>query len=93
MPVNRSQFESVANRLPIGRDPAAVRQRIEAMEQLLERAFTLPGTNYRIGLDVIFNEIAAFPLQPLAHVLGVRASSCAEEFKPGHGRSPPEFRE
>ena len=57
MPVNRSQFETAVNRLPIGRDPAAVRQRIEAMEILLERAFTLPGTNYRIGLDVILDLI------------------------------------
>ena len=38
--------------LSTGRDPAAVRQRIEAMERLLERAFTIPGTNQRIGLDV-----------------------------------------
>lgn len=57
MPVNRSQFEGVANRLQIGRDPAAVRQRIEAMEHLLERAFTLPGTSYRIGLDVMLDLI------------------------------------
>ena len=57
MPVNQSQFDHVANRLPIGRDPAAVRQRIEAMEQLLERAFVLPGTNYRFGLDVLLDLI------------------------------------
>jgi hypothetical protein len=55
MPVNQSQFDSVADGLPIGRDPAAVRQRIEAMEKLLERAFTLPGTSYRIGLDVVLD--------------------------------------
>jgi hypothetical protein len=57
MPVNQSQFEGVASRLQIGRDPAAVRQRIEAMEHLLERAFTLPGTNYRVGLDVALDLI------------------------------------
>ena len=57
MPVNQRQFESIANRLPIGRDPAAVRQRIEAMELLLERAFKVPGTNYRIGLDVVLDLI------------------------------------
>lgn len=39
--------------LPIGTSPAHVRQRIEAMEQLLERSLVLPGTNYRIGLDAI----------------------------------------
>ena len=39
--------------LPVGRDPAAVRQRIEALEQMLERAFTVPGINRPIGLDAI----------------------------------------
>ena len=39
--------------LPVGRDPAAVRQRIEAMEQLLERSLTVPGINRGIGLDAI----------------------------------------
>ena len=57
MPVSQRQFETIANRLPIGRDPAAVRQRIEAIEKLLERLFTLPGTNYRFGLDVLLDVI------------------------------------
>lgn len=57
MTIDQSRFERVANALPIGRDPAAVRQRIEAMEVLLERAFRLPGTNRRIGLDVILDLI------------------------------------
>jgi len=39
--------------LPVGRDPAAVRQRIEAMEQLLERSFTIPGINRPVGLDAL----------------------------------------
>ena len=39
--------------LPVGRDPAAVRQRIEAMERLLERSFVVPGVNAPIGLDAI----------------------------------------
>lgn len=43
--------------LPVGRDPAAVRQRIEAMEKLLEGLFTLPGTNRKVGLDVILDLI------------------------------------
>lgn len=37
----------------MGRDPAAVRRRMEAMEQLLERAFVLPGINRHVGLDSI----------------------------------------
>ena len=39
--------------LSVGRDPASVRKRVEAMEALLERAFILPGTNHRIGLDSV----------------------------------------
>ena len=40
-----------------GRDPAAVRKRIEAMEHLLEGLFKIPGTNRKIGLDVILDLI------------------------------------
>ena len=50
---DKDQFEKIAAQLPIGRDAASVRRRLEAMEALLERAFTLPGTNYRVGLDAI----------------------------------------
>ncbi len=39
--------------LPTGTDPLSIRKRIEAMEQLLERSFVLPGTKYPIGLDSI----------------------------------------
>ena len=45
MPINQTQFNEVANRLPIGRDAASVRQRVEAMEKLLERAFVIRGTS------------------------------------------------
>lgn len=38
---------------PTGRDPAAVRQRVEAMERLLERGVTLPGINRPVGFDAI----------------------------------------
>jgi hypothetical protein len=37
--------------------PAAVRRRIEAMEKLLEGIITIPGTNQRIGLDVLLDLI------------------------------------
>ena len=57
MPINADQFSRVANQLPVGRDAASVRRRIEAMEHLLERAFTVPGTNYRFGLDVLLDLI------------------------------------
>jgi hypothetical protein len=39
--------------LPTGSDPQSVRQRVEAMETLLERSFRIPGINYPIGLDAI----------------------------------------
>lgn len=39
--------------LPLGTDPHAVRVRIEAMERLLERAVTVPGINYKVGVDAI----------------------------------------
>ena len=40
-----------------GTDPAAVRRRIEAMEKLLEGLFTIPGTNQKVGLDVLLDLI------------------------------------
>ena len=35
--------------------PTAVRQRVEALEKLLERSFTLPGTSRKFGLDVLLD--------------------------------------
>jgi hypothetical protein len=57
MAINQVRFERIADRLPVGRDPASVRQRIEAMEMVLERAFTIPGTKRKIGLDVLLDII------------------------------------
>lgn len=37
--------------MPLGRTPADVRRRIEAMERLLERGMTIPGTRIPVGLD------------------------------------------
>jgi hypothetical protein len=45
----RSAFPGLA------RDPASVRQRVEAMERLLERMFVIPGINRPVGLDVILD--------------------------------------
>ena len=39
--------------LPTGSGPASVRRRIEALEMLLERSVTIPGVNFRIGLDAM----------------------------------------
>jgi hypothetical protein len=57
MPSPQDPFEVVADRFSLGRDPASVRRRLEAMERALERMFTLPGTNRQFGLDVIFDVI------------------------------------
>jgi hypothetical protein len=48
-PEPRSTFPRLAG------DPASVRQRIEAMERVLERLFVIPGTNRAVGLDVILD--------------------------------------
>jgi len=41
--------------LPVGRDAASVRIRLEAMERVMEGLFTIPGTNRKFGLDVILD--------------------------------------
>lgn len=49
--------ERPAAGLPIGRDAAAVRRRVEAMEKLLERTLTIPGTRQTVGLDALLGLI------------------------------------
>ncbi len=51
--------EEIARGLPTLNDPQGVRRRIEAMEGLLERLFTVPGTNRQFGLDAILSLIPA----------------------------------
>lgn len=46
--VRRMQAE-----LPLGNDPIAVRRRLEALERVLERGFTVPGTKQPFGLDAL----------------------------------------
>jgi transposase len=50
-------MEEIARSLPALKDPQGVRQRIEAMERLLERLVTIPGTRRQLGLDVILDVI------------------------------------
>lgn len=45
----------IARGLPPMKDPDGVRRRVEAMETLLERLVTFPGTNRQFGLDVILD--------------------------------------
>jgi hypothetical protein len=54
MPISQDQLDQIAKSIPsMGRDPQSVRQRLEALEQLLERSFHVPGTKIPIGLDSI----------------------------------------
>ena len=54
MPISQDQLNEMAKNLPaMSKDPQAVRQRVEAMEMLLERSFRIPGVNIPIGLDSI----------------------------------------
>jgi hypothetical protein len=50
-----SGWGAAAKNLPLRKDPADVRRRIEAMEHLLERSFTIPGTRFPVGLDVVLD--------------------------------------
>jgi hypothetical protein len=48
-----SRLDAARQTLPLGRDVASVRKRIEAMETLLERVFVVPGINRPVGLDAL----------------------------------------
>ncbi|MEG3179985.1 DUF4112 domain-containing protein [Sphingomonas sp. LT1P40] len=49
----RDTASGIAGQFPTGRDPASVRRRVEGMEKLLERSFTIPGTRQTVGLDAL----------------------------------------
>jgi Domain of unknown function (DUF4112) len=54
MPISQDHFDKIAAQMPnMARDPHSVRQRVEALEILLERAFHIPGTRIPVGLDSI----------------------------------------
>ncbi|TVV72345.1 DUF4112 domain-containing protein [Sphingomonas solaris] len=53
-----NRFDRTMEAIPgMGRDPAAVRQRVEVMERVLEGLVAIPGTRRKVGLDVIANAI------------------------------------
>ncbi|MGA1800517.1 DUF4112 domain-containing protein [Sphingomonas sp. 4RDLI-65] len=58
-------FES----LPIGRDALSVRRRVEAMERVMEGLFTIPGTNRKVGMDVVL-DIIPFAGSTIAAAVG-----------------------
>ena len=51
------RMEEALRKLPPMKDPQGVRKRVEAMETLLERIVTIPGTNQKFGLDVVLDLI------------------------------------
>jgi hypothetical protein len=51
--MTRRDYQAILDTMPVGRDAASVRRRIEAMERLLERAMTIPGLRRQIGLDSV----------------------------------------
>ena len=53
----------------IGTDPASVRQRVEALEKIMERMFVIPGINRQVGLDVIL-DLVPFAGSTAGAVLG-----------------------
>lgn len=58
MPMSQEQFGQIVRDIPgMGSDPQSVRQRVEALEKLLERSFTVPGTKIPLGMDSIIGLI------------------------------------
>jgi hypothetical protein len=52
--IRPEQMEQIRAAMPaLSNDPAAIRQRVEMMEQLLERSFILPGVGRKVGLDFV----------------------------------------
>jgi hypothetical protein len=52
-----TRMQRTRGAFPVGRDPRSVRQRVTAMEKLLERGFTIPGTRQTVGLDALIGLI------------------------------------
>lgn len=50
---DQARVYRMASEIPLGRDAASVRRRVEALEAVLERAFFVPGLNRPVGLDAI----------------------------------------
>lgn len=58
--------------VPLGTSPADVRQRIEAMEKILERAVTIPVLRRKVGLDAIVG-LVPFAGDVLTALMGIYA--------------------
>jgi hypothetical protein len=68
--VDTGNLRRMGSELPLGTDPASVRRRIEALEQLLEGMFVIPGLNRRVGLDALLGLVPVAG-DAIAAVLGL----------------------
>ncbi len=59
MPLSQDQIDALNQQMAsmTDNDPQSVRARVEVMEKLLERSFTVPGTKIPIGLDSLIGLI------------------------------------
>lgn len=64
MKTSQAQFDRLAAAAKLDTSPAGVRQRVEAMEKVLEGLFVVPGLNRPVGVDVILGFIPG--IGPLA---------------------------
>ncbi len=55
--------------LPMGQDALSVRRRVEAMERVMEGLFVIPGTNRKVGMDVVL-DIIPFAGSTIAAAVG-----------------------
>ncbi|MBC3940999.1 DUF4112 domain-containing protein [Sphingomonas albertensis] len=55
--VTRITPGSILETLPMGKDALSVRRRVEAMERVMEGLFVIPGTNRKVGMDVVLDLI------------------------------------
>ena len=51
--VDKGNLRAMTAELPLGTDPASVRQRIEGLERLLEGMIEVPGLGRKVGLDAL----------------------------------------
>ena len=68
--VETGNLRRMGGELPLGSDPISVRRRIEALEQLLEGMFVVPGLNRRVGLDALLGLVPVAG-DAIAAVLGL----------------------
>ena len=67
--VTRLTPGSILDTLPMGQDALSVRRRLEAIERIMEGLFEIPGTNRKVGLDVIL-DLVPFAGSTIAAAIG-----------------------